>query len=190
MRNLLLSSVAAALLLSGCSTGRVTYDSDPAQDFSQYSTFSWLADKPVTTFGNRPIPALLQEQIARSITNSLEAKGYRYIEDGSQADFTVSFTVGTRDGFDTVEVPDYYWQTRPAWGWGGGYWPMTTTMTTSHTEVRDYTEGTLSIDIFDVDRRAPVWHGAGVKHLSVGELSSSADIPGQVDKVLAIFPPQ
>ena len=75
MRNLLLSSVAAALLLSGCSTGRVTYDSDPAQDFSQYSTFSWLSDNPVTTFGDRPIPALLQEQIARSITNSLEAKG-------------------------------------------------------------------------------------------------------------------
>ena len=137
MRNLLLSSVAAALLLSGCSTGRVTYDSDPAQDFSQYSTFSWLADKPVTTFGNRPIPALLQEQIARSITNSLEAKGYRYIEDGSQADFTVSFTVGTRDGFDTVEVPDYYWQTRPAWGWGGGYWPMTTTMTTRRSLARN-----------------------------------------------------
>jgi len=189
VRHLLLGSLAVALLLGGCTTARISTNSDPTQDFSRYATFGWIDETPATTFGARSISPVLQAEIAQSIKSALEAKGYRFTENTASADFAVSFTVGTREGFDTVEVPDYYWDTRPSWTWGTGYWPVGRAVPSTRTEVRDYTEGTLSIDVFDVTRRAPVWHGAGVKHLTAAELAGSGDVPKQVKKVLEGFPP-
>jgi len=62
--------------------------------------------------------------------------------------------------------------------------------------VTTYPEGTLAIDIFDVARKSPVWHGAGDKTLSKSDLkgksalSDPEKIREGVTKILEDFPPE
>jgi hypothetical protein len=145
----------------------------------------------MAVFGGRLIPPTVEPRVAKAIRAQLEAKGYRYVEDVTKADFAVSFTIGTRDGTDIVERPDYFWANRPSWRWGVGYYPMLMPpVPVTRTEVREYTEGTLAIDIYDVQRRSPVWHGAVTRQLSSKQLRGEpGDIEGGVTRILAGFPP-
>jgi hypothetical protein len=56
--------------------------------------------------------------------------------------------------------------------------------------VRQYREGTLSIDVFDAHSHRPVWHGWAKKELTRNDMEHSAEaIRKAVDSVLAKFPP-
>ncbi|MEO0700253.1 MAG: DUF4136 domain-containing protein, partial [Pseudomonadota bacterium] len=91
------------------------------------------------------------------------------------------------------------------WRWGRAYYPAYPRATTGVvggrevTEVSTYTQGTLAIDIFDVERKAPVYHGAGEKTLSknsrrgggvVNPLEMQETIEDAVTKILEDFPPE
>jgi hypothetical protein len=57
-------------------------------------------------------------------------------------------------------------------------------------DVRQYREGTLAIDVFDVHTRRPVWHGWAQKELTRKDVEqSSASIHDAVESVLVKFPP-
>ncbi len=57
-------------------------------------------------------------------------------------------------------------------------------------DVQQYTEGRLSIDIYDVAEHKPVWHGAATKRIT----DSMRENPNEtiteiVTEILAGFPP-
>lgn len=187
-------AIALALSLTACATtGRIITDSDPAQDFSGYRTFGWVGENPYTAFGEYPVSALQQQKITSAIKTELEARGYRYVTDTASADFAISYSVGARDKTSVSEVPvaNPFYGTRANWRWGRGYFPAYYPSMATETVVSNYTEGSLSIDIYDVGRRAPVWHGVGTKRLSRDELSGSGEaIDTGVKNILAGFPPQ
>lgn len=191
MRRFLIAIAASSLVLAGCATtGRITTDFDQSQNFSEYATFAWAGRSPMIIQGNRLVPAMVQAEVAEAIKQDLISKGYTYTQNLQEADFAVSFTIGTRDGIRTNEYPDYFWQNRVGWAWGDPYWPRLATMPPMRTEVREYTEGTLSVDMFDVERRAPVWHGVGQRNLSRAELRGDTNTASQdVRTILAGFPP-
>lgn len=175
--------VPIALALSACETLRVGSDYDRAADFSAYRTFTWL---PRQDYGvNNP---LLVERAREAIQRALERKGYTYVRDSAQADFSVDFTIGARERVDvrTYPVPyagPWYWY-GPRW-WGYPYWGR-------GVDVHTYREGTLAIDIFDAKSHKPVWHGWARKPLTQRDLehsSSDVSVPEAVDAVLAKFPP-
>ncbi len=185
--------IVGSLLLAGCSsTGRTFIDQDPAQDFSSYQTFGWIEPKPMTAVGDHIVSPLSESRIMKAVQSNLESKGYRLVQDVSTADFAVSFTVGARDKIQTRTEPGRTvmfdpWLYRSNWRWGNRYYdfyypePVTT--------LHSYTEGTLAIDLFDVARKSPVWHGAGTKRLTRKDLQSPTDgIDGAVDTLLASFP--
>lgn len=191
MRKLLIPLAVASLALTGCtSTGRISTDFDKSQSFAQYQTFAWAGERPMIVLGNRLVPPRVQVEVADAIKEDLTAKGYRYTQNLQEADFAVSFTIGTRDGLDVIEVPDYFWQSRARWAWGGAYWPQVHSAPMMRPQVREYTEGTLAIDIYDVERRAPVWHGVGTRNLSRAELQGrSNQATDAVRAILGGFPP-
>ncbi len=186
--------ITSSLFIASCSSsGRIVIDQDPAQDFSSYRTFGWIEPKPMTAIGDRIVSPLTENRIMQAIQANLTTKGYRFVQDVSSADFAVSFTVGARDRTQTRTVPGRTtvmfdpWGYRDSWRWGRGYYdfyfqePVTTTTS--------YTEGTLAIDLFDVARKSPVWHGAGEKRLTRKDLQSpTAGIDGAVETLLANFP--
>lgn len=209
MTKLHIAVAACALMLSGCATTNFTSDFDQAHDFATFKTFAWAGESPMTVLGTTRVPPTLEPKIAREVRAELEAKGYRYVETREQANFGVSFTVGSRNSTEVVQSPETFWVNQNNWRWGRAYYPpypaayrrpvavtTTTPVTVTNTDVRAYTEGTLAIDIYDVKSMAPVWHGAGTKTIdkstSAGRLGSvdPAKIRAGVAKILKEFPPK
>ena len=163
------ASVAAAVTLAACATGPdIKTDVDPAADFSGYHSYVWIYQQP--PHGMSP---LVYQRVRDSIDRSLAARGF---QQGSPGDFAVAFTVGARD---KIEVDDFgaYGPYVGRWGYGwGGY----------NTQVRQFTEGSLAIDVYDVKTHKPVWHGLATQEVT-GTVSQ-AGIDTAVDAVLAKFP--
>lgn len=168
-----------AILVVSCANKPIT-DSNPDIDFTNYQSFSWVANQPML-YGPNELSPLNKKRIEDSIVKTLQAKGFRKIESLEAADFAVAYSIGVKDKIrtSTHSVPDFYgYYDYPGWGYGYS------------TRVTQYTEGTLSIEIFDVASRMPAWHG----HISgtVGksfERKSATEIPAAVEAVLESFPP-
>jgi len=168
--------VAGAWFLCGCaSSARVQTDFNPSTDFSSFGSFSFISDKPllVATIGISP---LLEGRLINATRRELTSKGYRFVANRETADIVVSFTMGARDKIKVTSYPVNY-RGYNQWRWGTGYYEQV--------DVRNYTEGTLSIDIFDVKRGSPVWHGWAVKTISSQDRRNPTPVINEI--VAAIF---
>lgn len=132
---------------------------------------------------------LLQPRIMNAVEAALVAKGYRQVEEPKNADFVLSFTVGSREKISVNSYPSMsmgYSTGYPGhWGWGAAYHCCAT-----DTQVRQYTTGILAIDIFDVEERRPVWHGAASKTINDKDRENiEKTVKAAVDAILGGFPP-
>jgi hypothetical protein len=177
--------LAAVVLLAvvGCSTLQVGSDYDRSSSFSGYHTFAMMKREHRGPSGmHNP---LVSQRADDAIKAELQRKGFMLTNDPASADFTVDFTIGSRERTDVSTNPDPYvgW----GWGrrgwWGGPYWG-------DDVDVRQYREGTLSIDIFDAHNHRPVWHGWAKKELTSKDIEQSEEpIRKAVASVLERFPP-
>jgi hypothetical protein len=173
-------TLLAGLILTGCSTLRVGSDFDHSASFSGYHTFNLMAREHHGS--DNP---LVVQRARDAIEAELLRKGFTASEPAGQADFVVDFTIGARDRMDVQSYPDAYvgygfWDAR---GWWEPYWG-------SQLDVRQYREGTLSIDVFDPKAHRPVWHGWAKKELTRSDIEhSEAPIRAAVAAVLQSFPP-
>ena len=159
-----------ALALAACATGpKVVTDSDPSTNFGRYRTYSW-----VYSGSPRGMNPLLFQRVQQSIDRSLAARSF---QPGDPGDFAVAFTLGRRD---RVEVTDFgsYGPFYRGWGWGGAY---------RNVDIRNVTDGTLVIDVYDVASKKAVWHGVATQEVSSGQ-ADQAKIDAAVDAVIAQFP--
>jgi uncharacterized protein DUF4136 len=177
------AAVAIVLLLaSACSTLQVGSDYDHAATFQHYKTFTVM--QRAHHGSSNPLVAV---RASDAIKADLQQKGFIEASDPSKADFTVDFTIGAQERTDINTYPEPYMG--PAWGWGsmgwwgGPYWG-------TGLDVRQYHEGTLSVDVFDTHTHRPVWHGWAKKELTRKDIENSAEpIRNAVAAVLAKFPP-
>lgn len=190
-RRCIFGTVLILTLLGACaSTFKATYDHDPSNDFSNYQSFTWISKNPMKV--GRTAEALnpmLQPRIMSAIENGLVAKGYKYVIEAKDADFALSFTIGSREEIKVDSYPSMsagYSRAYPGhWRWGGAYYGYGT-----ETQVRQYTKGMLAVDIFDVKERRPVWHGVATKTINDSDRDNlEATVKAAVDAILAGFPP-
>jgi len=169
------------VLLASCSTLRVGSDYDRNASFTAYHGFAWL---PREHHGSAN--PLVMQRARDAIQAELTQKGFTYVSDPAAADFAVDFTIGARERMEVRSYPAPYagWSWGyPGW-WGYPYWG-------SEVDVRQYREGTLSIDMFDVRSHRPVWHGWAKKELTQADIErSEGPIRAAVNAVLAKFPPK
>lgn len=172
-----LATYSLCAFLVACATGfKATYDSDPGQDFGTYSTFTWIAKRPmIRASGAVGANPLLEPRIMTALKDQLTAKGYRFVDNNEPADLAIAFTVGARDKIRVTSYPSTYAGRRGAWGWGSGYYGR-------EVDARQYTEGVLAVDVFDVEKRAPIWHGVASKSITK---SDRANITETVDAAVA-----
>jgi len=143
--------VLAGLAVSGCATLQVGSDYDRSASFTAYHFFTVMRRDHE---GDARNPLVIQ-RADDAIRRELVAKGYVEATDPSRADFAVDFTIGSKERTDINSYPAPYDGPRWGWGpgwWGAGYWG-------DSLDVRQYREGTLSIDMFDARTHRPVWHG-------------------------------
>jgi hypothetical protein len=173
-------TVIAAALLSGCTGMSVNSDYDDSRDFSSYRTFSFISDHPLLMSQTAPVNPLFEGRVMTAIRDTLTAQGMRYVDDRKNADVVVSFTLGARDKIQVTSYPTAY---RGAWGWGGSYHH-------ENVDVRNYTQGTLAIDLFDVKKKSPVWHGWAVKTITSADYKNpTSTINNVIEAILAKYPP-
>jgi hypothetical protein len=176
------TSIIVLLGLVGCTTLQVGSDYDRAASFGGYHSFTIMQREHKSA--HNPLVVTRAEDAIRA---QLISQGYSAATGPESADFTVDFTIGSKERTDVDSYPSAYGGMGGGWGrrgwWGGGYWG-------NDVDVRQYREGTLSIDVFDVKTHRPVWHGWAKKELSQRDIEQSEEpIRRAVAAVLAKFPP-
>jgi hypothetical protein len=165
-----------ALLTASCATTpKVTFDADPSADFSQFRTYSWAY-----TSVPQGVNPLLTQRVKAAIEATLATRGYTQVAPGgASGDFAVGFTLGSRDRVEVSSLGSYGPYFRPWGGWGGCF---------NQVDVRNITDGTLTIDIYDSARKAPVWHGTATQEVTSSS-ASAEKVNAVVSAVLANVPP-
>ena len=176
------------VMLVGCAATPPVIDYDPTIDFTGYKTFAFIGEHPLLRgVGAEEGSPLLEGRLMQLTENILSARGFKLVADRESADIAVGFTVGGREKIQVNSYPEPY---RPYYGgygrgWGGAYYATPTSTT-----VRQYTEGTLSVDIYDVSQHKPIWHGIATKRITDKmQKNPQETITEIVTGILATFPP-
>lgn len=148
-------ALCVLVLLAGCALGpRVRTDHDPEADFAQYR--SWAFYQPLA-MEQSGYTSYLTEQIRRSIRREMETRGYVY--DEASPDLRVNFQGVVRERTDVYSVPrmdvQYFYSYRARAYYAVPFWY-------DGAEVREYTEGTLTVDLVDARRNRMVWTGSAI----------------------------
>jgi len=178
------AALGALLALAGCESFKVNADYDHDVAFGNYRTFSWISDRPMISKATEVSP-LAEGRIQRAITDNLSSKGIRYVADQAKADFVVAFSVGAREKISVTSspYPAGVWPGAYGYhGWGYGYY--------NDVDVRQFTEGRLAIDVFDVAQKRPVWHGYATKNVtSAMRKDPEKTVNEAVTAIFKDFPP-
>jgi hypothetical protein len=192
MRFLTVFAATLCLLLSACSSNPPVVDYDASADFATYETYAFISEHPLMRAPDTPPGSpLLEGRLMRITDENLQAKGFRKVADAENADFAVGFTVGARDKIKVNSYPEPYRPYYGGWGWGAGYYGAYGSVgMSSNTTVDQYTEGTLAIDIYEVDEHKPVWHGVARKRIT-DKMRRNPDesLTEIVNDILLSFPP-
>jgi hypothetical protein len=181
IKMLLLAVVAAVAV--GCTSqyaAKVDFDKNDEISTSQYKTFAWLKESKILS-ASEDVNPVMKLRIDDAVEDSFIAKGYTLIDSAEDADFAIAYTVGSRDKIKIDSYPSTY---NTNFGWGRGYYGHRgyyggMTMGTE-TRVRNYTEGKLAIDVYDVKAHQPAWHGWAIKRIS----SDDKENPEQMIRTL------
>jgi hypothetical protein len=142
-----LSTIAicvATLSVSACSTKNVSIDVDDTYSFAGKNTYAWLE-----TVAERPDSGgETARRVRRSIDANLADRGFRLVP-FEQADLVLSYRTSAAD----QRVYDTY-------GYGTGRWSAEESTTSKE---RVFTEGSLTIDIFDAAKKELIWRGTAVE---------------------------
>jgi hypothetical protein len=182
-----LAIVLMAVVMAGCSSLSVQSDFDPSVNFAQLKTYAWQPAPPPTGDPRIDGNTLLQERIQAAVDKTLVAKGYIKASNG-KPDFLVGYFVNLQSKTSVSTVNTYYGY-GAGWGYGGygyGYGGVPST------QVYQYDQGTLILDISNPVGKKLMWRGAAT---DVVDATQPADVREYqlnqaVTKMLQNFPPK
>jgi len=154
-RNLLIAwSLLAMLLVAGCASGpAIRSNVDPDVDFHRFRTFAFF--DPLAT-DREGYQSLISQQLVRSAERELLARGLQRTD--TNPDLLINFSADLDQRLRVTQTP------APAAGSmnrhrRGFYstWPGY-----QQVDIRQYTQGTLGIDVVDAARRQLIWEGFAI----------------------------
>lgn len=153
----LASLAVAALLLTGCaSKPTIETDYDHTVDFSQYKTYAFFNPMGIE---NPNYSSIYGSIFRQAISKEMESRGY-VKSDNPDLLINVSGRLQEKTKVTTTSDPymagGYYGYRRGAYGAWGGYGYGT------QTNVSQYTEGTVNVDMVDRKQKRMVWEGVAV----------------------------
>lgn len=165
--------VSGMLLLAGCASGPdVRAISDPSANFAQFRTFAFADPLGTDRAGYQSI---VSQQLKAATTRELTARGLAY--DATNPDLLVNFSGKLNDKMRVTTTPEPVMMGGGYYGYRRGFyqpWPMYT----ERTDVSQYTEGTLTIDVIDARRKQLVWEGTVTKSITSKD---QANVPAALD---------
>lgn len=173
-------------LLAGCaSSPTIRTLAAPDLDLDNYTSFGFFS--PLGT-DRAQYASVVSERLKAQARREMEARGFVYSEE--EPDLLINFNAKLEDKLRTVRSPT------PSvnFAWTGGYYGYRTGLYTAfpmyeQTEVREYQQGTLNIDLVDAQREQLVWEGVSesvVTQRTMENLEES--INEAVSAIFAKFP--
>ena len=158
---------ATLFVMWGCNSSPIksTHDYDPTINFSGYKTYAFISERPMIVASDVAPNPLTEGRLMQAIRDQMDTKGFREVSDPEQADMAIAFTVGARDQIRVDSYPTSY---RSGFYGGGGFYGSRGYGGVYGTEtvVRQYTQGQLAVDIFDVATHRPAYHGTASKKIT------------------------
>jgi Domain of unknown function (DUF4136) len=169
-------------LLAGCATGpRITTDTDPSADFAGYRTFAFYAPLAVETKGYSTPSSQRMKSAAR---REMEARGYVF--DEARPDLLVNINAYINERQDIISTPQL--QHRMYYNYRYNSY-VSTAFWVDRTDVYNYSEGTLNIDLVDAARKQLVWEGVAVGRMAnTKPAARNTRIDSTVAEIFAQYP--
>jgi hypothetical protein len=162
--------------LSACSSVSYNHDFDPTVNFGGFQTYAWI--QPADDQAQRFLSPLVERRIIAAIDSELAAKGFQKATTG-RPDFLVNTYGATQE---KIDVNTYY----SGWGYYGWYGGTSV-------DVRQWTQGTLIIDIIEFSEKDLAWRGYAQAAVDDVSRMQPEEITRRVNEVvkniLKDFPP-
>ena len=177
MRKLSIFASVLALVLAGCAASGPTImvNTAPGTDLSGFETFNFL--QPLGTDRDNGARTPMSSMLADAMTQELTTRG---LTQSDSPDLMVDFFVTTEDRMDvrttrSSSMHSMHSVHRSHWGRSSfSTWPS------YQTTVRQYTQGTLLVDLIDPAANALVAEGAAQNRIRSNEISRQ-----QADDIIA-----
>jgi len=178
-------SLLSLLIVTGCASApTIRSNVDPGVDFSLFRTFAFF--EPLAT-DRAGYQSLISQQLVISAERELVARGLQRTD--TNPDLLVNFSADLDQRLRITQSP---MTPRGARGFNshrrGFYstWPMY-----QQTEVRQYTKGTLGIDVVDAARRQLVWEGIALSRVTQRTIDNiGPELDAAVAEIFRDFPLQ
>ncbi len=184
-------ALAVALMLSGCSSLEIDHEWDRSVDFSQYSTFAWIPQEEGPS-GSQQLPEHLDIRLRRVVDDiMMDQKDFQKAVALPQADLLFAYYIDTEKELrvDYTVYGGYYGGYGYS-GWSGyGYGGPGYGGGGAVSKVREYTTGSLVLDIIDRRTKTLVWTGV-VKGDAKYQNPSGDRVEKVMTDMLEGFPPK
>ncbi|MDP9198321.1 MAG: DUF4136 domain-containing protein [Pseudomonadota bacterium] len=177
-RALFLPLLAGLVVACAAPTPVIRSQTDPGANLGNYQTFGYFDELPDQ---QAPYDSFVDQHIKNAITREMEARGYRKEVNGQ---LLVNFHRQSKDKVKVTQtsVPTgYYGYRRGFYTWGAG--------PAMQTDVQNYREGTLIIDVVDLGAKKLLWQSVAVARITKDMLESpKPHIDSAVTQMFGEFP--
>jgi hypothetical protein len=153
---------ALALMLAGCASSGPTISSNtaPGVKFKSFESYNFI--QPLGT-DRRDARTPMSSMLMNSMMREMAERGLRRSDDSP--DLLVDFIVTTEERLDVRQTPNSNMMHRSHWNRGFSTWPSYSTT------VRQYTQGTILIDLIHLQSNALVAEGAAESRIRSNEFT-------------------
>jgi hypothetical protein len=171
---------AAMTALGGCGGVQVRTLVAPDANFKGRTTFHLLNAKQRAARQSAPsetpndpmlVNSITYRRVRAALRSALENRGYQYAEEGASLD--VAYYATTRQKLDVQNWDyGYRWRRFPR----------------ERTEVTEYTEGTVIVDVVDPSTHSLLWRGQGRASVSDDPDEYAKQLEDAISAIVAKFP--
>jgi Domain of unknown function (DUF4136) len=173
MKTIKFLSLLLLFCLASCDAVHINSDYDKKVDFSKYKTFAFLK----AGIDKVEISDLDKKRILSSIEQEMTLKGFTKSE---TPDLLININTKSEKVVNVNQFNGGF-----GYGYGFGFSPFFGGNFGSSTS----TEGTLTIDLIDANKKELIWQGEGVGHLTQNTNKKDENIKCFVTRIMSQYPP-
>jgi hypothetical protein len=175
-------AASALVILSGCSSVKVTTDYDHAAGFGKYQTYALEPPAKVP-----PLSPTADSALRNALREEMAKRGIREITPNEKPQLAVVPHVKLQKKY-SVEQYTQWGYSPGVWPYYGGYYGAWAGAPYTYNTINSYTEGTLILDFLDTSSQKLVFRGTAVATVSDKPESNARKIEDAVKKIVARLP--